>query len=86
VIIMSGLLLSGANLPRPVTLFIERRRLVAFVPTLGWAAGIVVRIWDLRRMIVPLTYFIEKPFQNWTNKEHRSARFSDSACRLYSSG
>ncbi len=27
---------------------------------------VVVRIWDLRRMIVPLTYFIEKPFQNWT--------------------
>jgi hypothetical protein len=25
-----------------------------------------VRLWDLRRMIVPLTYFIEKPFQNWT--------------------
>ena len=27
---------------------------------------VVVRIWDMRRMIVPLTYFIEKPFQNWT--------------------
>ena len=27
---------------------------------------VVVRIWDLRRMIVPLIYFIEKPFQNWT--------------------
>ena len=27
---------------------------------------VVIRIWDLRRMIVPLTYFIEKPFQNWT--------------------
>jgi small-conductance mechanosensitive channel len=27
---------------------------------------VVVRIWDLRRMILPLTYFIEKPFQNWT--------------------
>ena len=29
---------------------------------------VVVRIWDLRRMIVPLTYFIEKPFQNWTRR------------------
>src|SRR5665213_2810844 len=29
---------------------------------------VVVRIWDLRRMIVPLTYFIEKPFQNWTRE------------------
>jgi small-conductance mechanosensitive channel len=27
---------------------------------------IVVRIWDLRRLVVPLSYFIEKPFQNWT--------------------
>ncbi len=27
---------------------------------------VVVRIWDQRRMVLPLTYFIEKPFQNWT--------------------
>lgn len=27
---------------------------------------VVVRIWDLRRLILPLTYFIENPFQNWT--------------------
>lgn len=27
---------------------------------------VVVRVWDLRRVIVPITYFIEKPFQNWT--------------------
>lgn len=27
---------------------------------------VVVRIWDLRRLIVPITYFLEKPFQNWT--------------------
>jgi small-conductance mechanosensitive channel len=33
------------------------------------ATYVVVRIWDLRRLIVPLTYFIEKPFQNWT-REH----------------
>ncbi len=29
---------------------------------------VVVRVWDLRRLIVPLTYFIEHPFQNWTRK------------------
>ena len=29
-------------------------------------AYVVVKIWDLRRLIVPLTYFIENPFQNWT--------------------
>jgi small-conductance mechanosensitive channel len=27
---------------------------------------VVVRIWDQRRMIVPLQWFIEHPFQNWT--------------------
>jgi small-conductance mechanosensitive channel len=29
---------------------------------------VVVRLWDLRRMILPLSYFIEKPFQNWTRE------------------
>jgi small-conductance mechanosensitive channel len=37
----------------------------------GWIEEItttyvVVRIWDLRRLIVPLSYFFEHPFQNWT--------------------
>jgi hypothetical protein len=27
---------------------------------------VVLRIWDDRRLILPLNYFIEKPFQNWT--------------------
>ncbi len=27
---------------------------------------VVVRIWDLRRLILPITYFLEKPFENWT--------------------
>lgn len=27
---------------------------------------VVVRIWDERRMVVPLSWFIENPFQNWT--------------------
>jgi small-conductance mechanosensitive channel len=30
------------------------------------ATYVVVRIWDLRRLVVPLSYFIEKSFQNWT--------------------
>ncbi|ANQ84979.1 mechanosensitive ion channel family protein [Azoarcus olearius] len=29
---------------------------------------VVVRIWDDRRLIVPLEYFIQKPFQNWTRQ------------------
>ncbi|HVU05910.1 MAG TPA: mechanosensitive ion channel domain-containing protein [Polyangiaceae bacterium] len=27
---------------------------------------VVVRIWDSRRLVVPITYFTEKPFENWT--------------------
>lgn len=27
---------------------------------------VVVAIWDLRRLVLPITYFVEKPFQNWT--------------------
>jgi small-conductance mechanosensitive channel len=39
----------------------------------GWieeitATYVVVRIWDWRRLVVPLTYFVEKPIQNWTRQ------------------
>jgi len=27
---------------------------------------VVVRIWDLRRLVLPLQYFLQKPFQNWS--------------------
>ncbi len=38
----------------------------------GWVEEItstyvVVRLWDWRRMILPIAYFLEKPFQNWTH-------------------
>lgn len=41
----------------------------------GWieeikSTYVVVRLWDWRRMILPIAYFLEKPFQNWT---HQSA-------------
>jgi small-conductance mechanosensitive channel len=29
---------------------------------------VVVRLWDWRRLVVPLSYFLEKPFQNWTRE------------------
>ena len=37
----------------------------------GWVEEItltfvVMRLWDKRRLVLPTTYFIEKPFQNWT--------------------
>lgn len=39
----------------------------------GWveeinATYVVVRLWDWRRLVLPLTYFIQKPFQNWTRE------------------
>lgn len=27
---------------------------------------VVVRIWDLRRLVLPISYFVEQPFENWT--------------------
>jgi small-conductance mechanosensitive channel len=29
---------------------------------------VVVKLWDERRLIVPISHFIEKPFQNWTRE------------------
>ncbi|MCB2014053.1 MAG: mechanosensitive ion channel family protein [Sphingobium sp.] len=39
----------------------------------GWIEDIrltyvIVRIWDDRRLVVPVSYFLEKPFQNWTRE------------------
>ena len=39
----------------------------------GWIEEIgtmyvIVRIWDLRRLVLPLSYFLDHPFQNWTSK------------------
>ena len=33
--------------------------------TLGY---VVVHLWDQRRMVVPIAYFLEKPFENWTRR------------------
>lgn len=30
---------------------------------------VVVKIWDLRRLVVPIGWFLDKPFQNWTRTE-----------------
>jgi small-conductance mechanosensitive channel len=29
---------------------------------------VVVKIWDLRRLVVPISYFLDKPFRNWTRQ------------------
>lgn len=30
------------------------------------ATYVVLRVWDLRRLVIPLQWFIENPFQNWS--------------------
>ena len=76
----SLVLATAANPPRPMSLqefrspLSEPIRIDDVVIVEGeWGrieeittAYVVVAIWDKRRLIVPLTYFIEKPFQNWT--------------------
>lgn len=42
----------------------------------GWIEEItgtyvVVRLWDERRLVVPLQWFVEHPFQNWTRSDSR---------------
>lgn len=37
----------------------------------GWVEDItltyaVIRVWDLRRLVVPITWFLDRPFQNWS--------------------
>lgn len=32
------------------------------------ATYVVVRLWDQRRLVLPLTFFLQKPFQNWTRQ------------------
>ncbi len=32
---------------------------------------VVVQIWDLRRLVLPISYFIENPFENWTRTSSR---------------
>ena len=33
------------------------------------SAYVVIKIWDLRRLVVPLSYFIENSFQNWSREQ-----------------
>ncbi|MEU8112361.1 mechanosensitive ion channel domain-containing protein [Micromonospora sp. NPDC048947] len=33
--------------------------------------NVVIRLWDERMLILPTTYFTERPFQNWTRNESR---------------
>jgi small-conductance mechanosensitive channel len=39
----------------------------------GWIEEInltyvVIKLWDLRRLVLPISYFVEQPFQNWTRR------------------
>jgi len=64
-----GLILAGFQIA--ITQPIRLEDVVIVENEWGWIEEItltyvVVRIWDKRRLILPITYFIEKPFQNWT--------------------
>ena len=64
-----GLILAGFQIA--ITQPIRLDDVVIVEGEWGWVEEItltyvVVRLWDKRRLIVPITYFIEKPFQNWT--------------------
>ncbi|RKE18637.1 mechanosensitive ion channel family protein [Streptomyces sp. TLI_171] len=30
---------------------------------------LVLRLWDYRRLVVPVSYFVSKPFENWTRRD-----------------
>jgi len=64
-----GNLLAGLQLA--VTQPVRLEDAVIIEGEFGWieeirSSYVVVRLWDWRRLIVPLTYFFQKPFQNWT--------------------
>jgi len=65
------LVLIKINLPLAITQPIRIDDVVIVENEWGWIeeinlTHIVVKVWDMRRLIVPPSYFIEKPFQNWT--------------------
>lgn len=64
-----GTLLAGIQIA--ITQPIRLEDVVIVEGEWGWIEEItltyvVIRIWDKRRLVVPTTYFIEQPFQNWT--------------------
>jgi len=68
--VLSNLL---AGLQLAVTQPIRLEDAVTVENEYGWieeitSTYVVIRLWDLRRFIVPLSYFIEKPFYNWTRQ------------------
>ena len=64
--------LVSSHVPSPLNLFMnipwsdDGRLRFAAPPNSLPGSYVVLRIWDDRRLIIPLQYFIEKPFQNWT--------------------
>jgi small-conductance mechanosensitive channel len=67
-----GNLLAGMQLA--MTQAIKLGDVVIVEQEWGWideitGSYVVVRIWDERRLVVPLQWFIEHPFQNWTRNQ-----------------
>ena len=57
----------------------------------GWieeinATYVVIRLWDLRRLIVPLNFFIQQPFYNWTRQAAANMGYGVALSRLHCPG
>lgn len=66
-----GTLLAGIQIA--ITQPIRLEDVVIVEGEWGWVEEItltyvVIRIWDQRRLVLPITYFIETPFENWTRE------------------
>jgi small-conductance mechanosensitive channel len=48
------------------TVLVEGQQGVVEEITLSY---LVLRLWDYRRLIVPVSYFVSKPFENWTRRD-----------------
>ena len=60
-----------AGLLLAVTQPVKTGDAILFEGEFGWIEDIainylVIRVWDLRRIVVPITHFLDKPIQNWS--------------------
>jgi len=71
---MLGNLFAGLLLA--VTQPVKTGDAIIFEGTFGWIEEIaityiVIRSWDLRRLVVPTAYFLDHPFENWSRGPHQ---------------
>ncbi|RAG84541.1 mechanosensitive ion channel family protein [Streptacidiphilus pinicola] len=63
----SGLVIAFGDLVRiGDTVVVEQQQGTVEEITLAY---LVVRLWDQRRLVVPVSYFVSRPFENWTRTD-----------------